>query len=142
MFSSHIKMDGLSVFVDEVVVERHPPSRKVWCTTGATRLVVIGDSEMDFGLKSAGQEFDLRVWIDDHTSVGPGALAKKIGRPPLVRGPNGRRGTPFRAGQRGGANGAKLVATRPAPVQRRPWSHVRGLGLYWSRAAASSVEPA
>jgi hypothetical protein len=72
---SHIKMGGqafgLSILLDEVVVERHPPSRKVWRTIGTTRLVVIGDCEMGFEVSPAGQGSDLRVWIDCDPPLGP-----------------------------------------------------------------------
>lgn len=80
---SHIKMSGqafgLSILLDEVVVERHPPSRKVWRTTGTTRLVVIGDYEMGFEVNPVGQDSDLRVWIDYDPPLGPARWVRGLG---------------------------------------------------------------
>jgi hypothetical protein len=80
---SHIKMGGqafgLAILVDEVVVERHPPSRKVWRTTGTTRLVVIGDYEMGFEVSPASQGPDLRVWIDYDPPLGPARWPSGLG---------------------------------------------------------------
>src|SRR5512143_2202136 len=49
---SHIRMGGtafgLKLFVDEVVTDRVPPSRKVWRTVANPRLIVIGHYEMGF----------------------------------------------------------------------------------------------
>lgn len=56
---------GLSLFVEEIVVERTPPRRKVWRTVGAPRLVIIGPYEMGFEITPAGDGVcRLRVWID------------------------------------------------------------------------------
>lgn len=65
---SHIGMSGtafgLNLFVDEVVTERAPPSRKVWRTVGEPKLIVIGNYEMGFDVTSIGNGAGLRVWID------------------------------------------------------------------------------
>ena len=65
---SHIKMGGsafgLTLFVDEVVVERDPPRRKMWRTVGVPRLLIIGGYEMGFGLEPQPGGSRLRVWID------------------------------------------------------------------------------
>lgn len=65
---SHIRMGGeafgLKLFVDEVVVEREPPWRKLWRTVGQPQLVVIGGYEMGFEIVPATAGTRLRVWID------------------------------------------------------------------------------
>jgi len=65
---SHIKMSGsafgLHLFVDEVVIERTPPSRKVWKTTGPTRLLIIAEYAMGFEIAPDRDGSKLRVWID------------------------------------------------------------------------------
>ncbi|MDP3853329.1 SRPBCC family protein [Phenylobacterium sp.] len=56
---------GLSLFVEEIVVERAPPRRKVWRTVGAPRLIIIGPYEMGFEITPAEEDVcRLRVWID------------------------------------------------------------------------------
>jgi hypothetical protein len=71
---SHIKMGGsafgVSLFVDEVVVERAPPSRKVWRTVGATRLIIMGPYEMGFEINPDVSGSRLRVWIDYDLPMG------------------------------------------------------------------------
>jgi hypothetical protein len=65
---SHIKMGGsafgVSLYVDEVVVERAPPGRKLWRTVGATRLLIMGPYEMGFEIQPDATGSRLRVWID------------------------------------------------------------------------------
>jgi hypothetical protein len=55
---------GLPLSVDEVVVERDPPWRKVWETIGVPRLVVIGEYRMGFEVTSTHESARLRVFID------------------------------------------------------------------------------
>ena len=43
---------GVALSVEEIVVERDPPRRKVWETTGAPRLLVIGHYRMGFELSA------------------------------------------------------------------------------------------
>ena len=43
---------GVELSVEEIVVERDPPRRKVWETTGAPRLLVIGHYRMGFELSA------------------------------------------------------------------------------------------
>ena len=72
---SHIRMTGaafgLRLEVDEVVTERTPPTRKVWRTTGAPRLLVISGYEMGFALAPEGLRTRLEVWIDYDISPRP-----------------------------------------------------------------------
>jgi hypothetical protein len=55
---------GMPLSVDEVVVERDPPWRKVWETTGVPRLLVIGPYRMGFEITSTHESARLRVFID------------------------------------------------------------------------------
>jgi hypothetical protein len=66
---SHIRMGGqafgLRLSVEEVVVERTPPHRKVWRTVGEPRLIIIGPYEMGFEIMpESPTACRLRVWID------------------------------------------------------------------------------
>ena len=65
---SHIIMTGsafgLSLRVDEVVVEHEPPHRKRWRTVGAQQLLIIGGYEMGFEIEPLPSGSRLRVWID------------------------------------------------------------------------------
>ena len=65
---SRIRMSGrvfgIELSVEEIVVERDPPRRKVWQTTGAPKLLVIGHYRMGFELSTQGQGSMLRVFID------------------------------------------------------------------------------
>ena len=55
---------GVELSVEEILVERDPPRRKVWQTTGAPRLLVIGHYRMGFKL-SAYESGSLRgVFIE------------------------------------------------------------------------------
>ena len=55
---------GVELSVEEVVVERNPPRRKVWETTGTPKLLVIGHYRMGFELSPQGSSSMLRVFID------------------------------------------------------------------------------
>jgi hypothetical protein len=66
---SVIRMDGqafgLSLSLEEVVVERTPPRRKVWRTIGHPRLIIIGAYEMGFEITPQDDlKAELRIWID------------------------------------------------------------------------------
>lgn len=65
---SHIKMSGrvfgLLIFLDEVVTEYHPHSRKVWKTVGDLRLLVIGHYQLGFEITSVGAESRFKVFIN------------------------------------------------------------------------------
>ncbi len=55
---------GVDLSVEEVVTERQQPRRKVWETTGAPKLLVIGHYRMGFELSPQGNGSLLRVFID------------------------------------------------------------------------------
>jgi hypothetical protein len=55
---------GVPLSVDEVVVERVPPTRKAWETIGVPKLLVIGPYRMGFDIRPAGDTSRLRVFID------------------------------------------------------------------------------
>ena len=55
---------GVDLSVEEIVVERDPPRRKVWETTGAPELLVIGHYRMGFELSAQGNASVLRVFIE------------------------------------------------------------------------------
>ena len=65
---SHIRMNGrvfgLALWLHEVVIEREPPTRKVWETVGPPRLLVIGSYRMGFEATSQGSGTRLRVFIE------------------------------------------------------------------------------
>jgi Polyketide cyclase / dehydrase and lipid transport len=55
---------GVELSVEEIVVERDPPRRKVWETTGTPKLLVIGHYRMGFELSPQGIGSLLRVFIE------------------------------------------------------------------------------
>ena len=55
---------GVELSVEELVVERDPPRRKVWATTGTPKLLVIGHYRMGFELSPQANGSMLRVFID------------------------------------------------------------------------------
>ena len=55
---------GVDLSVEEIVVERDPPRRKIWETTGAPKLLVIGHYRMGFELSAKGNASVLRVFIE------------------------------------------------------------------------------
>jgi hypothetical protein len=65
---AHIRLDGrvfgIPLSVEEVVIERQPPLRKVWQTVGSPRLLVIGNYRMGFEIRPYGSSVSLRVFID------------------------------------------------------------------------------
>ncbi len=65
---SHIRMTarvlGLQLSLDEVITERAVPTRKVWETVGAPRLLVIGSYRMGFEVTPREDGSMLRVFID------------------------------------------------------------------------------
>ncbi|WP_243073713.1 SRPBCC family protein [Microbacterium sp. SS28] len=63
---SHIRMTGtafgLKLALDQVVVERTPPTSKAWQTV-SQRLIVIGAYAMGFRIEPAASGTQLTVWI-------------------------------------------------------------------------------
>jgi hypothetical protein len=55
---------GIQLSIEEVVIERDPPRRKVWETTVPPRLLVIGHYRMGFDLTPTRGDAQLRVFID------------------------------------------------------------------------------
>jgi hypothetical protein len=54
---------GISLGVEEAVIERDPPRRKVWETIGHPRLLVIGAYRMGFEIEPRDDRSELRVFI-------------------------------------------------------------------------------
>ena len=69
---------GVALSVEEIVVERDPPHRKVWATTGAPKLLVIGHYRMGFELSPQGNGSMLRVFIE--YALPARGLARWLGR--------------------------------------------------------------
>ena len=72
------KVFGLRLFVEEVIVERDPPRRKVWATRGVPRLLVIGAYQMGFDVKAAAAGSNLTVWIE--YGLPDSGVARLLGR--------------------------------------------------------------
>ena len=68
---------GLKLAVDETVIERDPPRRKLWETTGIPRLFVIGHYRMGFEITPTDDVARLRVFID--YSLPTGSLSRWLG---------------------------------------------------------------
>jgi hypothetical protein len=64
---SHISMRGnvlgVRLDVDEVVIERDPPTHKAWATVGTPELFVIGHYEMAFDIEPAPEGSVFRISI-------------------------------------------------------------------------------
>lgn len=58
------KFLGISLQIDEVVIEHAPPYRKTWQTVTEQKLLVIGGYMMGFVLKPVDETIHLKVWID------------------------------------------------------------------------------
>lgn len=69
---------GFELSVEEIVTERDPPHRKVWETTGAPKLLVIGHYRMGFELSPQGNGSMLRVFIE--YALPEKGLARWLGR--------------------------------------------------------------
>jgi hypothetical protein len=55
---------GIPIGVDERVIERRPPYRKVWQTLGIPRLLLIGGYRMGFAVAPRNESSALSVFID------------------------------------------------------------------------------
>jgi Polyketide cyclase / dehydrase and lipid transport len=58
------KMLGLTLTLDEIVVEREPPRRKIWRTIAVPHILVVGHYRMGFEIEPDGIGSLLRVFID------------------------------------------------------------------------------
>ena len=62
---------GVNLWVEEVVMVREPPRRKVWETRGVTRLLIIGGYQMGFEIDPVSTDSSkLRVFIDYGSPTG------------------------------------------------------------------------
>ena len=72
---SHIRLSGrvfgVSLYLDEVVTRREPPTNKVWETVGAPRLLVVGAYSMGVQITPEQSGSRLRVFIDYQLPDGP-----------------------------------------------------------------------
>lgn len=68
VIGSHIKMSGnvlgINLFLDEVITEHTPPTRKVWKTVGVPRLLVIGTYELGFEIAKENEGSRFKVFIN------------------------------------------------------------------------------
>ena len=55
---------GLVLSIEEVIIDRQPPRRKVWETRGRPNLLVIGAYRIGFEISTLGKASRLRVFID------------------------------------------------------------------------------
>lgn len=77
---------GIELFVEEVVVERDPPRRKVWETRGSPRILIIGAYRMGFEITPDGERSRLRVFIEyDRPASGFGRLLGGLFAPLYAR---------------------------------------------------------
>jgi hypothetical protein len=60
----HGRVLGIGLELEEVVIERTPPARKLWETRGRLRLLVIGPYRMGFDVEAAGTGAQVHVFID------------------------------------------------------------------------------
>ncbi|WP_312361831.1 SRPBCC family protein [Agrobacterium sp.] len=60
---------GMRLRVEETIIERRPPTRKVWETTSEPHLLVIGPYRMGFDIEAMKEFSDLRVFIDYNLPV-------------------------------------------------------------------------
>ena len=68
VIGSHIKMRGnvlgINLFLDEVITEHTPPTRKVWKTVGVPKLLVIGTYELGFEIAEENDGSNFKVFIN------------------------------------------------------------------------------
>jgi hypothetical protein len=60
---------GMRLRVEEIIIERRPPTRKAWETTNEPLLLVVGSYRMGFEIEAAQEGSDLRVFIDYNLPV-------------------------------------------------------------------------
>jgi len=65
---SHIRLSGrvlgINLSVDELVMNREPPRRKMWETVGTPKLLVIGNYRMGLEINDERDKSRLRIFID------------------------------------------------------------------------------
>lgn len=87
---SVIRMEGRilggTLSVEEVVIERQPPHRKVWQTRGRPKLLIIGAYRMGFEISTSGKSSRLLVFIDyDYPGSAAGRIVGAIFGPTYAR---------------------------------------------------------
>lgn len=55
---------GINLDLDEVVTHRDPPRSKTWETVGNPNLIVIGEYQLGFDIRSVADRAELKVFID------------------------------------------------------------------------------
>ena len=77
----HGRFWGLTLSLEESVVERLPLQRKVWETMGEPHLLVIGRYRMGFALAAVANGTQVRLWIDYDLPLKrwPHALGRLLG---------------------------------------------------------------
>jgi hypothetical protein len=73
----HGRVFGMQLSVEEVVVERAPPLRKVWQTVGEPRLLIIASYRLGFEVTPGPDGAFVRVFID--YSLPAGGLSRWLG---------------------------------------------------------------
>jgi hypothetical protein len=71
---------GMTLAVEEEVIERDPPWRKTWETVGQPQLLVIGAYRMGFVIQPDAAGSRVRVWIDYALPKGNALLGRLFGR--------------------------------------------------------------
>lgn len=65
---SHIRMNGkvfgVNLFLDEVIIQHDPPTRKAWKTVGKINLLVIDHYTLGFEITPSNDQSNLKVYID------------------------------------------------------------------------------
>lgn len=69
---------GIPLSVEEIVMAREPPLRKIWQTAGVPNLLVIGRYRMGFEITPKAASSQLRVFID--YALPGGSLSRWLGR--------------------------------------------------------------
>lgn len=77
--SMHGSLLGITVALEEVIIERHEPYKKLWETIGTPQLLVIAHYRMGFELTPKGDLSMLRVFIDYNLpSTAPGSWLGRL----------------------------------------------------------------
>ena len=77
--SMHGSLLGIAVALEEVIIERHEPYKKIWETIGTPQLLVIAHYRMGFELTPKGDSSMLRIFIDySLPSTAPGSWLGRL----------------------------------------------------------------
>lgn len=69
---------GLTVFLEEEVIDYRPPQAKIWRTLGMPRLLIIGPYRMGYEISPAVEGSSLRVFLD--YDLPTGVVQRLLGR--------------------------------------------------------------